>query len=136
MVSPTLFEVGDHHLASTLHLKRGQQAEAQAMNYLQMQGLQLVQSNFRCYYGEIDIIMQDHEVLVFVEVRYRKQPSHGDCLESITLHKQQKILKTAHYYLHCQGIYEKFPYRFDVIAIRPYNSPRQSIEWIKNAFSG
>lgn len=116
-------------------VKSGQFFENLALKYLQQHGLKLIIRNFKCRAGEIDLIMQEHNSLVFVEVRFRKNNDFGSSAESITLQKQSKIIKTAQYYL--QKNYSKEPNaRFDVVAIQANGKARnQNIEWIKNAFN-
>lgn len=109
--------------------KLGQAYERQALSYLTQQGLRLIQCNFNCKLGEIDLIMQDKLQLVFVEVRYRSQLSHGSALESITASKQQKLIKTAEYFLLTHSQYQHCPSRFDVISLQP-----SGITWLPNAF--
>jgi len=111
----------------------GKAAEEIACNFLRKKGLRLVSRNFCCRAGEIDLIMQDSEHLVFVEVRYRKTQLFGGGVASISYGKQQKILKTAHYYLLKNKLHERVACRFDVIAVSELPSG-QHIEWIENAF--
>ena len=89
-----------------------------------------MEKNYRCRRGEIDLIMQDNDSLVFVEVRYRKNNDFGGALESITRKKQQKIQTTA---LHYMQNHQDMSARFDVIAITG-TGRKQDVEWIKNAF--
>lgn len=110
----------------------GQHAEAEARDFLEQQGLKLVTANFSCKSGEIDLIMRDGEVLVFVEVRYRKLSGYGDGVESVTSSKRSKIIRTAKHYLLEQNLYDKVPCRFDVIAASP--DVTQKLLWIKDAF--
>ena len=110
---------------------KGSEAENQACNYLQQQGLDLVARNYHCRQGEIDLIMNDNGTTVFVEVRYRKNAIYGDAKESITIKKQEKIRTTALNYL--QKHSHNNNARFDVIAITGEGS-RQEFEWIQNAF--
>ena len=110
------------------HLLRGEQAEQQAYKYLLKQGLLLVEKNFSCQYGEIDLIMQAPKTLVIVEVRFRQSNTFGGALESITHKKQSRIMATTHYYLSVKKINPAI--RFDVIAI----SSDTHINWIQNAF--
>lgn len=112
----------------------GQNAEDLACKYLQHQGLRLVDRNYRCRLGEIDLIMQDKASIVFVEVRYRKSIGFGTGAESVTLSKQNKLIKTASYYLQQQKHNEKINCRFDVVSITGEEKMEQ-IDWIKNAFS-
>jgi len=112
----------------------GKQAEEMASHYLQKQNLTLITQNYNCRRGEIDLIMQDQQTLVFVEVRYRKNARFGSALESINHKKQVKIITTAEHYLQ-QSKDDYFDYRFDVIAIMPlHNSEQPEITWVKNAF--
>jgi putative endonuclease len=111
-------------------------AEEVAANYLEQQGLQLIESNYSFKSGEIDLIMKDGEALVFVEVRHRKKDKYGSGLESVTKGKQQKIIRTAKYYLLEKGQYDKVPCRFDVVATQPKAEGKDSTEilWLKDAF--
>ncbi|KTD18768.1 putative endonuclease distantly related to archaeal Holliday junction resolvase [Legionella lansingensis] len=106
-------------------------AEKQAQAYLIAQGLQWVTSNYRCRWGEIDLIMRDGVCLIFVEVRARSSIAFGGAAASVTHRKQQKLLKTASYYLLKHGLGNKQATRFDVLSLEG-SGPR--INWIKNAF--
>lgn len=120
MKLPRLFQPND---------SQGVKSERQALHYLQAQGLSLICQNYYCRFGEIDLIMQDHDTLVFIEVRYRKNNDFGGGLASITKRKQDKIIKTAKHYL---AQLDNEPYcRFDAIAIE--QKPNAPL-WIKNAF--
>ena len=107
---------------------QGRQAEQQACNFLQAQGLRLVEKNYRCRHGEIDLIMHDGEGLVFVEVRYRHSGSFGGALASIDVRKRRKLISTALHYL--QARRQRCAARFDVIAI----DANSQIDWVPNAF--
>jgi putative endonuclease len=111
----------------------GQAAEDIACRYLQQQGLQLITRNYRCRMGEIDLIMQDRDMLVFVEVRYRKNDCCGGSLHSINNAKQIKLLRAASFYLQQNQLTEKAPCRFDVIAINSLQD-KHAPEWLKNVF--
>jgi putative endonuclease len=110
------------------HLIRGEQSEQQACAYLLKQGLSLVETNFNCKYGELDIIMKDANTLIFVEVRFRKSNKYGGALESITKKKQDKIMAATQFYLMKNKLNSAV--RFDVVAL----SNDADICWIKNAF--
>lgn len=112
-------------------IKPGAQAEQLAAQYLQQQGLKLVQANFHCRFGEIDLIMQDGDTHVFVEVRLRSSNSFGGAAASIDARKQAKLLKTAQFYL--AGFRSMPPCRFDAVLMQ--SSDLQQIEWLKNAFT-
>jgi len=107
---------------------KGKKAEDVACNFLIQNGLSLVTRNFSCRYGEIDLIMQDSDTLVFVEVRYRQSNKFGMAAETIDNNKQRKLVFTANYYL--QKNPSPLATRFDVIAM----SEKHPIEWISNAF--
>jgi len=111
----------------------GDAAEEIACSYLKKQGLKLLDQNFHGKYGELDLVMQDSDSIVFVEVRYRKQTNFGSPQESINYQKQQKIIKTALYYLQRQPEWQNAAARFDVIGITSGDS-QPDIEWIQNAF--
>jgi putative endonuclease len=119
------------------HLKQGVDAEAACCEYLRAKGLKIVDKNFNCRHGEIDIIMLDRKMLVFVEVRYRKNNNFGGGLESITTAKQLKLRKTAELYLQKNQRYKNA--RFDVVSMSKNNQTSESkqkyiFEWITNAF--
>jgi putative endonuclease len=119
------------------HLKQGEDAEAACCNYLMSRGLKLVGKNFSCRQGEIDIIMYDQGMLVFVEVRFRKNNNYGGGLESITATKQQRLRKAAELYLQQNNQYKNA--RFDVVSMSANTETRLSkqhynFDWIKNAF--
>jgi len=107
----------------------GAQAEALAAAYLQGQGLRLLQRNYRCRLGEIDLVMADGPVLVFVEVRLRRNADFGGAAASITAAKRQRILRAARHYL--SGRPEP-ACRFDVVLLDALAADR--IEWIRDAF--
>ncbi len=117
----------------TLKQQVGQAAEGAAALILQAQGLQLIERNFNCKQGEIDLILQDKEQLVFVEVRFRKNQLFGGGAASVTQAKQQKLQRAAYFYL---SRWQQPPScRFDVMAMT-FDSSQQIIceNWIKNAF--
>ena len=106
----------------------GQSAEARAEAFLAAQGLTPVTRNWRCRFGEIDLIMQDGATRVFVEVRLRSRSDFGGAAASVTPAKQRKLLAAARQYL--STLKPLPPCRFDVIALTGNAAP----EWIKNAF--
>ena len=109
---------------------KGQYYEHQARSFLEQQGLLFVSANYRCRQGEIDLIMREHQTLVFIEVRYRASRDYGGALSSVTPAKQQKIRHTARYFLLNQQINEAHQAcRFDIVS---YDDGQLS--WLKNAF--
>jgi len=114
---------------------KGKAAEEIACGHLIKNGLKLIDKNFYSRYGEVDLIMQDKDTLVFIEVRYRKNLDYGGALESVTPSKQKKIQTTALYYMQKKGT--EYNTRFDVVALTGNdinNQKKLSIEWIQNAF--
>lgn len=111
----------------------GKEAEGQAAEHLRRQGLKPVTNNYRCRNGEIDLIMQSHDTLVFVEVRFRRQKGFGGAAASVDRRKQQKLLATAQHYLQHENATNR-PCRFDVIAVMPGADGTLIFDWIQNAF--
>jgi putative endonuclease len=116
-----------------LSSQHGQWAEDFAHAYLCQQGLQSVERNYRCRQGEIDLIMRQQAILVFIEVRYRRSSYYGGSLASIDYHKQQRILRTANYYLYTHSWAQQYPCRFDVVLIQGSLTAPQ-ICWLTDAF--
>lgn len=114
--------------------KTGDDAERIAESFLIRRGLALVARNYRCRYGEIDLIMRQAETLVFVEVKLRKTKSgkvdFGGALASITPSKQAKLIATAQHYL--AGMKQLPPCRFDAVLLNGLNV--DDVEWLTNAF--
>lgn len=114
------------------HRERGPEAELQAQRYLEQQGLATLDKNYRGRRGEIDLVMREGDTPVFVEVRYRKNPSFGSAAESVDMRKQQKIIATANQYLHHNYRTDPPACRFDVLAIS--GKAQENIDWIRDAF--
>jgi len=113
------------------HLEAGRLAEDHALAYLQAQGLALVERNYRCRGGEIDLVMRDGGKMVFVEVRYRADERFGGALASVGPRKQGRLIVAAAHYLATKRIDR--PARFDVAAVSPAQG-KLAIQWIKDAF--
>ncbi|WP_281555852.1 YraN family protein [Thalassomonas sp. RHCl1] len=112
----------------------GRQTETLAANYLLEQGLTLIGKNFSAKTGEIDLLMREQQVLVFVEVKYRKHPTFGGALAAVSASKQKKIRQTAEFYLQQAGLNAyNTPCRFDVVTLQG-SIERPQITWLKNAF--
>jgi putative endonuclease len=109
-------------------MNRGAQAEQQALQYLQQQGLKPIAQNYRCRAGEIDLIMEDASALVFVEVRQRCTADFGGAAASIDHRKQQRIILAAQHYL--TTLRRIPPCRFDAVLL----DGAGQCEWLKNAF--
>ena len=100
-----------------------------AAHYLQRQGLKLLESNYRCRFGEIDLVMRDGKEIVFVEVRLRGNAAFGGAAASITRSKQKKLTRTAQHY---QMVHGQTACRFDAVLLDGLDEQR--LEWIRNAF--
>lgn len=118
----------------TIQKTTGNRAENDALQFLTQQGLRLLERNYSCYFGEIDLIMQDTEHIVFIEVRSRARSHYGNAADSITPAKIKKIVRAATRYLQMMKCLHKVNSRFDIIAI-DLNPPKKSISWIKSAFT-
>jgi putative endonuclease len=113
-------------------IEKGYQAEVYAKQYLIKQGLVWLTSNYRSRAGEIDLVMQSPcGTLIFVEVRQRRSAAFGGAAASVTRQKQEKLIKTASYYLMTHPNQGHQGVRFDVLALDG-NLPR--VTWIKQAF--
>lgn len=104
----------------------GDAGEDRALAYLEQQGLSLLERNFRCKGGEIDLIMKDKSAIVFVEVRKRAPGRFGDAAASVGRQKQARLIIAAQVYL--QSLRMVPPCRFDVIAI-----DGERLNWIRDA---
>ncbi|SKA76409.1 putative endonuclease [Clostridium sp. USBA 49] len=105
-----------------------------AVKYLKKYGYVILERNFNCKIGEIDIIGKDKDYIVFIEVKTRYSNIYGSPGEAVTHSKQYKIYKIAQYYIMNKKFY-KFNFRFDVIEIMLNNkNNKYSIKLIKNAF--
>ena len=111
--------------------KAGVLAEQLAAQFMQREGLKLLHKNYSCRFGEIDLIMQDGETLVFAEVRLRTSLAFGGASASIDARKQAKLVRTAQHYL--AQIQPVPPCRFDAILMQSANINK--IEWLKGAFT-
>jgi|MudIll2142460700_1097286.scaffolds.fasta_scaffold179837_2 putative endonuclease len=108
--------------------RRGDQGEALAADFLRGQGLAIAGRNYRCRFGEIDLIARDGVTVVFVEVRSRANGAYGGAAASITAAKREKLLKTARHYL--AGMHPVPPCRFDAVLL---TGEPPHIDWIRNA---
>lgn len=107
----------------------GGDAEACAAAFLEAKGLKIIARNYRCRFGEIDLIARNGATVVFVEVRARTSQAYGGAAESITPAKRKRLLAAARHYLARQGTH--CACRFDVVLM---SGSTNEIEWIANAF--
>lgn len=111
----------------------GDAFEQRACVELERAGLSLLVRNYSTRYGELDLVMRDADTVVFVEVRYRKQASHGDAAASVTASKQARLVKAAGLWLTQHPRFARASCRFDVMTYDgPPDNPRAS--WIRGAF--
>ncbi len=103
--------------------------EGLAAEYLCQQGIRILEKNFRCRTGEIDLIGTDGKYLIFFEVKYRSSDLFGTALEAVDRRKMKQICRTADFYRISHGIGEDLFIRFDVIGIQ-----NGKIDWIRDAF--
>ncbi len=112
--------------------ERGRDGEDIALNYLRKQGYRIIERNYRCRYGEIDLIAKDGKTLVFVEVKSRRSTAFGAPEEAVGAAKQKKISNVALWYLQEKNI-SNHSARFDVVSILSTGQD-QVIELIRDAF--
>jgi len=110
----------------------GKEGERIAERYLKKKGYRLVERNYRCPVGELDLIALDRRVIVFVEVKTRTDDRFGGPLESVHWRKQQKMIKAAQFFLSQQRLHQREA-RFDVIGIS-FVDGEPVVEHIQNAF--
>jgi putative endonuclease len=111
---------------------KGRHSEQVAAEYLESKGYRLLERNFTCRTGEIDIIAQHDGEVVFVEVRSASSRNTVDPVYSVNYRKQIKIARTAEWYL-CRHFPEMPPVRFDVVLVRKGQTPE--VEIIRDAFT-
>ncbi len=109
---------------------RGARAESLALDYLRQHGLVPVTRNWLCRAGEIDLICNHDDTLVFIEVRYRRDDRFGGALSSVTFSKRQRVLRAAECYLRARAIPAQRPLRFDLVAISG-DLDHPDIAWIQ-----
>jgi putative endonuclease len=122
----------------TLRGQLGQSGERDAEAFLVNQKLRLIERNYRCRSGEIDLIMIDpnpddaEEVLTFIEVRLRGAGARTNALESIDQGKQRRLISAArHFLMDTSPQWDRHPCRFDVVA---WDSANDRPIWVTNAF--
>lgn len=114
----------------------GAAGERDAEQYLKHQGLILVERNYRCRSGEIDLIMlepdpEDVDILVFIEVRLRGDGARTDGIDSVDRGKQRRLITTAKHYLLANPQWNEHPCRFDVVGLHP---EKTTLAWVRHAF--
>jgi len=122
---------------SSIHI--GNDAEKAVEKMLQDAGLKILERNYRCKMGEIDIVAKESvakevarkaEILVFVEVRQRSHGGFGSGFDSVDYRKQKKLIRTASLFLQERKFFDQYPCRFDIVSVRSLTD----MQWIKDAF--
>jgi putative endonuclease len=113
----------------------GRRGEDLACRHLESQGLTLLERNYRCRAGEIDLVMLDGGTLVLVEVRSRTSAAHGSAAATVGARKQRRFTLAARHLMLTRPQYRRLAARFDVVAIDPApgGGPAQ-LTWIRDAF--
>ncbi len=111
----------------------GHTFEQRALTELERAGLKLLTRNYATRFGELDLVMLERNIVVFVEVRYRRQAAQGDAAASITASKKEKLIKTASNWLAAHPSRAGAECRFDVIT---YDGPPENAccNWLRGAF--
>jgi putative endonuclease len=109
--------------------RRGEPAESLAVAFLEREGLEILERNYRCKMGEIDLIAKSGDTTIFVEVRARSSEAFGGAAESITSAKRARLIRAARHYLSRQR--GDPACRFDVVLVR---GAEQRVEWLPGAF--
>ena len=113
---------------------KGAHYEQLALRHHRTNGLRLVEKNFHCRLGEIDLIFRDDNCLVFVEVRYRTSNRFASAAQSVDEKKQAKIARTASMFLGQNPSMSDYPVRFDVVAFDSTESDQSTLQWTRDAF--
>ena len=111
----------------------GARYEELALDHLRGAGLTLIECNYTCRYGEIDLVMRERETVVFVEVRYRRSNAFGGGIDSVNAAKRAKLVRAARAFLAGHPRLADSTCRFDVVAIGD-EARAPSIDWRRNAF--
>jgi putative endonuclease len=111
----------------------GQEGESVAERYLRLKGYRILQRNVRSSVGELDLVVEDGAVLVFVEVKARHTDAYGGAVHAVHRRKQQKLIRLAAQYLARHHINNR-SCRFDVVLVQEVEASEPQIDHIQNAF--
>ena len=117
---------------SLMRMHTGKQGEDLAADHLVDAGLKIIERNYRCAFGEIDIVAEEGQTLVFVEVKSRRSEAYGSPQTAVSRDKQRKISQVALHYLQERRLNHRSA-RFDVVAVKLLPAGHK-IELIRNAF--
>ena len=112
---------------------KGRRAEDLALQHLKRHDLELIARNYRCRAGEIDLVMEQAGIVVFVEVRSRASSAFVSPKETVDWRKQRRLARVAAWFLRSRRDLAKRPVRFDVVSVTKPNC-HATLEWIQNAF--
>lgn len=113
----------------------GRRGEELARRYLETQGLEFLERNYRCRAGEIDLVMLEGTTLVMVEVRLRASADHGSAAATVGSRKQRRFILAARHLMLTRPSYRKLAARFDVVAIDTAGGDSAAVlSWIRDAF--
>lgn len=110
----------------------GREGEHVAEQFLRKKGYKVVERNYRCAAGELDLIVLDRRVVVFVEVKTRSGKGFGSPLEAVEFHKQRRMIRAAQFFLSANKLHQRDA-RFDVVGIS-WSGREPVVEHIENAF--
>ena len=111
----------------------GSEAERFARTFLEQQGLTFIMKNYRCRTGEIDLVMQNGDELVFVEVKYRSQSQYGSAIEFFHSRKKRKFESAVMHYMQQKNFNPSVVlHRIDVVGIEGKGQKQQNITWLKS----
>lgn len=112
------------------NIRFGTRGEEAAVEYLKSRGVKILLRNYRCRYGELDIVGRDREYYVIIEVKSRKKREQGHPSEAVNFRKQNRICRTFDHMRMKHHLPEHLPVRFDVIEV----DGSLRCTWIRNAF--
>lgn len=113
----------------------GRRGEDLALQYLEARGLRLLERNYRCRGGEIDLVMLDGTTLALIEVRSRSSSDFGGAAASVGTRKQRRFIVAARHLMLTRPQMRKLAARFDVVAVdRAEGSGEQVVTWVRDAF--
>ena len=114
--------------------KLGKHGEKIAEKYLRGQGVKIISKNYFTRFGEIDLIAQDDDAIVFIEVKFRTNDNYGLAVESVTDKKWEKLIRSAEHYLMDTNLFDS-NCRFDVLSIDLCRKTGlYRIDWLKNQY--
>lgn len=111
----------------------GKLGESLAREHLKKSGCKILEQNYQVRIGEIDLIVEDSGMLVFVEVKTRSDSTHGSPFDAVTPAKQKQLSKVALFYLGRHDMHDR-PARFDVVSVQIRTGVSPKLEIIQNAF--